>query len=92
MEAWDAHECIKFQWVVLQTSNHYLSFKIDLLKEEVCCSEIRGKFFGSDKNLTFSVYFKSFFSDMGIFPKNNLKRRIWKQVKKNYLNLVSSYF
>lgn len=70
MEAWDAHECIKFQWLVLQPSNHYLSFKIDLLKEEVCCSEIRGKFFGSDKNLTFSVYFKSFFSDMGIFPKN----------------------
>lgn len=81
-----------FQWVVLQTSNHYLSFKIDLLKEEVCCSEIRGKFFGSDKNLTFSVYFKSFFLDMGIFPKKHLKRRIWKQVKKNYLNLVSSYF
>lgn len=51
-------------------------FQNRLIKRKVCCSEIRGKFFGSDKNLTFSVYFKSFFLDMGIFPKKHLKRRI----------------
>lgn len=70
MEAWDAHECIKFQWLVLQPSNHYLSFKIDLLKEKFAVQKLGENFLALIKISHLVFISKAFFQTWAFSPKN----------------------